>query len=152
MSLAQIWDYTSSPSPASSQLVAATTTSNVSLGVAHGTPLDSAATAETRPALGIVERLRLLGDETRWHIIQLLAAESRLNVTELCQRLQHSQPAVSHHLMLLRNAGLLEMHRHGKHNYYSLVRQACVEVVRELGTWLAAAPGPTAPENSAVAH
>lgn len=148
MSLAQIWDYTSSPCPTSSQLVAATATCEASLQ----SPLEPAATGETRPALGIVERLRLLGDETRWHIIQLLAAESRLNVTELCQRLRHSQPAVSHHLMLLRNAGLLEMHRHGKHNYYSLVHQACVEVVRELGTWLVAARGHTPPENTAVAN
>ncbi|MFO0818756.1 MAG: metalloregulator ArsR/SmtB family transcription factor [Pirellulales bacterium] len=147
MSLAQIWDYSTPPTTPSSQLAAPTTTCEL----APHAPLASATTTEIRPALGIVERLRLLGDETRWHIIQLLAAESRLNVTELCQRLRHSQPAVSHHLMLLRNAGLLEMRRHGKHNYYSLVHHACGEVVRELGTWLTTSTTTTTPGNSAVA-
>jgi ArsR family transcriptional regulator, arsenate/arsenite/antimonite-responsive transcriptional repressor len=44
-------------------------------------------------------------------------------VTALCDRLAQSQPAVSHHLALLRVAGLIKARRDGKHNYYS-VRQS----------------------------
>ena len=36
-----------------------------------------------------------------------------------------SQPAVSHHLALLRVAGLIECRRDGKHNFYHLVPKRC---------------------------
>ena len=39
----------------------------------------------------------------------------------LCHLLSQSQPAVSHHLALLRGAGLIEMRRDGKHNFYRIV-------------------------------
>jgi ArsR family transcriptional regulator, arsenate/arsenite/antimonite-responsive transcriptional repressor len=41
-------------------------------------------------------------------------------VRALCDLLGDSQPAVSHHLALLRVAGLIERRREGKHNYYGL--------------------------------
>jgi DNA-binding transcriptional ArsR family regulator len=34
--------------------------------------------------------------------------------------LEESQPAVSHHLALMLEAGLIDRRREGKHNYYSL--------------------------------
>ena len=71
---------------------------------------------------------KLLSDETRLHILFYLTRESELNVTELCGRLSQSQPAVSHHLALMRVAGIIEPRRVGKHNYYSV----CKHHVREL--------------------
>jgi ArsR family transcriptional regulator len=41
----------------------------------------------------------------------------------LCNLLGQSQPAVSHHLALLRVAGLIEPRRAGKHNYYRILPQ-----------------------------
>ena len=41
-------------------------------------------------------------------------------MTDLCNRLGQSQPAVSHHLALLRVSGLIESRREGKHNFYSV--------------------------------
>jgi ArsR family transcriptional regulator len=43
-----------------------------------------------------------------------------MHVTDLCNRLGQSQPAVSHHLALLRVSGLIESRREGKHNFYSV--------------------------------
>ena len=71
----------------------------------------------------LVQVCKLLSDETRLRILVYLAREDELHVTALCDRLGQSQPAVSHHLALLRVAGLIKARRDGKHNYYS-VRQS----------------------------
>lgn len=71
----------------------------------------------------LVQVFKLLSDETRLRILLYLAREGELHVTALCQKLDQSQPAVSHHLALLRVSGLIEARRDGKHNYYS-VRQS----------------------------
>ena len=68
----------------------------------------------------IVQLFKLLADETRVQILYFLTQRHELNVGSLCELLQQSQPAVSHHLALLRLAGLIEMRREGKHNYYRL--------------------------------
>jgi len=71
----------------------------------------------------LVQVFKLLSDETRLRILVYLARDAELHVTALCDRLGQSQPAVSHHLALLRVAGLIKARRDGKHNYYS-VRQS----------------------------
>ena len=71
----------------------------------------------------LVQVFKLLSDETRLRILVYLTREGELHVTALCDRLGQSQPAVSHHLALLRVAGLIKARRDGKHNYYS-VRQS----------------------------
>lgn len=68
-----------------------------------------------------VEFLRLLADETRLRIVYMLKQCGELNVQTMCRALRLTQPAVSHHLALLRMAGLVSLRRAGKHNYYSLV-------------------------------
>ncbi|WP_165226380.1 ArsR/SmtB family transcription factor [Aquisphaera insulae] len=70
----------------------------------------------------LAQVFKLLSDETRLRILFYLAlSENReLHVTDLCNRLGQSQPAVSHHLALLRVSGLIESRREGKHNYYSV--------------------------------
>jgi len=62
----------------------------------------------------------LLSDETRLRILTYLMQNNELNVTELCNRLGQTQPAVSHHLALLRVSGLVEPRRSGKNNFYSV--------------------------------
>ena len=68
----------------------------------------------------IVQVFKLLSDETRLRVLMYLIREGELHVTALCDKLGQSQPAVSHHLALLRVAGLIEARRDGKHNYYSI--------------------------------
>jgi ArsR family transcriptional regulator len=68
----------------------------------------------------LVQVFKLLSDETRLRVLMYLAREGELHVTALCDKLGQSQPAVSHHLALLRVAGLIEARRDGKHNFYSV--------------------------------
>jgi ArsR family transcriptional regulator len=80
----------------------------------------STTTASDRAVRDLVQVARLLSDETRLRILFYLAQNHELHVSDLCDRLGLSQPAVSHHLALLRVSGLIEARREGKHNFYSL--------------------------------
>ncbi len=67
-----------------------------------------------------VAMFSLTTDETRIAILFNLANGS-LNVGEICSSISNpSQPAVSHHLSLLRAGDVVETNRNGKFNYYSL--------------------------------
>ncbi len=54
---------------------------------------------------------KLLSDETRLRILCYLTQCDELHVRALCELLHESQPAVSHHLALLRMAGLIGRRR-----------------------------------------
>jgi ArsR family transcriptional regulator len=92
----------------------------------------------TNVTKNLVEVFKLLADETRLQILFLLQQEPELHVRALCHLLKQSQPAVSHHLALLRLAGLIEMRRNGKHNFYRLVPQRFEEAA---GMVFASTPG-----------
>ena len=83
----------------------------------------SASAAGARPTAEIrrvAELLKQVSDPTRLQVLMLLNDKER-NVTELCADLgTQSQPAVSHHLALLRHGRLIEPRRSGKHNFYAL--------------------------------
>jgi ArsR family transcriptional regulator len=71
----------------------------------------------------LVSIFKLLSDETRLRILFYLTQREELHVRALCSLLGQSQPAVSHHLALLRVAGLIEPRRSGKHNFYRILPQ-----------------------------
>lgn len=62
---------------------------------------------------------KALSDETRVRVMKLLE-ERELCVCELMQVLEMSQPRISRHLGVLKNAGLVNDRREGKWVYYSL--------------------------------
>ena len=62
---------------------------------------------------------KLGGDPTRFRIVVLLADGPR-NVSDLCDSMEQTQPAISHHLALLRVSGFIASRRDGKHNVYEL--------------------------------
>lgn len=59
-----------------------------------------------------------MGDTTRQSIILLLAQHEHLSVKELTTYTALSRPAISHHLKILREAGLIEEKRDGVKRYY----------------------------------
>lgn len=67
----------------------------------------------------IAEFYKALGDEVRLKILHMLS-EQEMCVCEIIDKLDMSQPAVSHHLKILRQAGLVKDSREGKWIYYSL--------------------------------
>lgn len=80
----------------------------------------------------LVQVFKLLSDETRLRVLLYLVRAGELHVTALCDKLGQSQPAVSHHLALLRVAGLIEARRDGKHNYYSVRKSHFHRIMEEL--------------------
>jgi len=78
----------------------------------------------------LVKRFKLLSDETRLRILFYLANTDELHVRALCDLLSQSQPAVSHHLAMLRTAGVVEPRREGKHNFYRLLPGSFDQLLR----------------------
>jgi ArsR family transcriptional regulator len=80
--------------------------------------------AKLKVADRTIERLseifKLLADKSRLKILLALAQDGELHVSALCDFLEQSQPAVSHHLTLLRMRNLVGFRREGKHNFYRL--------------------------------
>ena len=83
------------------------------------------ATLNEAKAREMVRLFTLLADETRLQIIYYLMQQNEMNVRTFCRLLRQSQPAVSHHLALLRAAGVIDCRRDGKHNFYRLILTRC---------------------------
>lgn len=65
--------------------------------------------------------LTAIGDETRQHIIlemMKMGQCSGVRVGEITQKTNLSRPAVSHHLQIMKDAGLIKMRKEGTRNYY----------------------------------
>lgn len=62
----------------------------------------------------------LLSDPTRLHLLTTLRDAGELSVTEICRALGMGQPAVSHHLALMKTAGVILCRRDGKFVRYWL--------------------------------
>lgn len=99
---------------------------------AHQASKATATAKKTAEVRRVADLLKQVSDPTRLQVLLLLNEQER-NVTELCEELgAQSQPAVSHHLALLRHGRLIEPRRSGKHNYYALT-DAGRELARVVG-------------------
>lgn len=75
---------------------------------------------------GYQKILSAIGDEARQHIIIRMLASNHsgevrcggMRVGEIAALSSLSRPAISHHLQILKDAGLLKMRREGTRNYY----------------------------------
>ena len=89
--------------------------------------------------MGIDDVFAVIAEGTRRHILKSLRDGDKA-VGELVVELQVSQPTVSKHLKVLREAGLVTMRAQGQKRFYSL-ETAPLSVVRN---WLAEIDGPDA--------
>jgi ArsR family transcriptional regulator len=80
-------------------------------------------------ATDLAGRFRALADPTRVAIVNRLSGADELCVCDLTATFELSQPTISHHLKILREAGLVEASRRGTWAYYRLVPGA-VEALR----------------------
>lgn len=67
-----------------------------------------------------IEICKAFGDDTRMQIMQLLNASEQLCVCELTAALDLSQPKISRHLTILKNAGLVDCERKGQWMFYKV--------------------------------
>ena len=72
----------------------------------------------------LAARFKALADPTRVAIVNRLAATDESCVCDLTATFELSQPTISHHLRLLREAGLVETERWGTWSFYRLVPEA----------------------------
>jgi ArsR family transcriptional regulator, arsenate/arsenite/antimonite-responsive transcriptional repressor len=81
----------------------------------------------------LAARFRALADPTRVAIVNRLAGAGEVCVCVLVRELDLSQPTISHHLRILREAGLVEPQRRGTWAFYRLVPEAVEELAFALG-------------------
>jgi ArsR family transcriptional regulator len=76
---------------------------------------------EPEAAEALAACFKALADPTRVAIVNRLAGTDEVCVCDLVEEFELSQPTISHHLRLLRQAGLVEAERRGTWAYYRLV-------------------------------
>ncbi len=81
----------------------------------------------------LAARFKALADPTRVAIVNRLAAADECCVCDLNAAFDLSQPTISHHLRVLRDAGLVESSRRGTWAYYRLVPEAVQALRQTLG-------------------
>ena len=71
-----------------------------------------------------VDFCKAMGDETRQRILEVLLTKGELCVGDLVDTFNLSQPTISHHLTLLKNAKLVTSRREGKQVFYAIDRES----------------------------
>lgn len=83
--------------------------------------------AETMTPAGPLAVLAALGEEKRLRILEVLRGGEHC-VCDLMEHLDAGQSLLSHHLRVLREAGLVADRKEGRWSYYRLVPEALAEV------------------------
>lgn len=81
------------------------------------------AESEIAPADAVVlaEAFKALGDPVRLRLLSLIGQAGEVCACDLVEPAGKSQPTVSHHLKVLRDAGLVRTTKQGVNIWYSLV-------------------------------
>jgi ArsR family transcriptional regulator, arsenate/arsenite/antimonite-responsive transcriptional repressor len=88
---------------------------------------------ERRQAERIAEVAKALGDPIRLQLVDVLRKHAgKVCVCELTPLFDVGQPTVSHHLKVLRDAGIVDSERRGLWAYYYVVPDS----MKELSKWL----------------
>ncbi len=98
-------------------------------------------TVDVRVAAPLTEALKALAEPNRWRIVELLSCEE-LCVYHLADELELAQPLVSHHLKVLRDAGLVESEKHQQWTYYRLRREVLEALTAQLASITSCCPAP----------
>jgi ArsR family transcriptional regulator, arsenate/arsenite/antimonite-responsive transcriptional repressor len=81
----------------------------------------------------IVIFAKAMADDTRQKIMQICCCQ-QMSVNDIVSQTGVTQPTVSHHLKILRDAGLVKVERRGKEIYYSLNQESmadsCCQIVK----------------------
>src|SRR5690242_21440165 len=92
---------------------------NSSVACCAGPATTDASTLAPAQTGALAERLKALADPTRLRMLDLLAQQSApLCVCEINEHFAQRQPTISHHLRILREAGLIDCEKRGVWAYY----------------------------------
>ena len=87
-----------------------------------------------RSAQALADRFKALADPARVSIVNRIAGEGEVCTCQLTSPLRLSQPTVSHHLRILKEAGLIEVaRRRGTWTFYRLVPEAMEQLAFAIG-------------------
>jgi DNA-binding transcriptional ArsR family regulator len=75
-----------------------------------------------------MDKFYALAEPTRRKIIELLASRGALSATEICEQFTISPQAISQHLKVLREAGLVQVEKRAQQRIYRINPQAMVEL------------------------
>lgn len=94
-------------------------------------------------AAGLAQVFRALGDPVRLRLVSLIGAHQggEACVCELTDAFELTQPTISHHLRILREAGIIVCERRGRWVYYRLVPSALERLAAVLAGPSASLPG-----------
>lgn len=73
--------------------------------------------------------LKAVAHPLRIRIIQMLNENNELNVSTIYKNLNAEQSLISHHLINMRDKGILDIRRSGKNIFYFLVDTAVAEII-----------------------
>lgn len=108
----------------------------MSVSTVEGRRADGATTAE------LADTLKALSHPARVQIVELIHERGgEICVCEFAGRLDLSQPTISHHLKILREAGLIASRQEGTWVYHTVRRDAVAALVKRLGAWASAPEG-----------
>lgn len=79
-----------------------------------------------------------LGDEHRQRILLTFAPGERLNVGQIAEVSTLSRSAVSHHLKILREAGVLESRKEGKEVFFWISKEFLLETLANVNDYIKA--------------
>ncbi|MGY0005918.1 ArsR/SmtB family transcription factor [Micromonospora sp. I033] len=97
-------------------------------------PLDAAQAGVVAPMF------KALGDPVRLRLMSMIASVPEICVCDLTPAFDLSGPTISHHLKVLREAGLVDAERRGTWVWYRVKPEA----FRQLGALLEISPAPAA--------
>lgn len=80
----------------------------------------------------LMRMLQAVGDPVRMELVFLVGSRGPMNVTDIAAEFELSRPAISHHLKVLKDAGVLISEKRGKEVYYRLNRRRAVDTLRSL--------------------
>lgn len=88
------------------------------------------------PWLAVAQVFTALGDEQRQRILLTFEPGERLNVSQLVEVSALSRPAVSHHLKILRAAGVLESEKVGKEVYFWINKDYLLSTLNTVSSYI----------------
>lgn len=74
--------------------------------------------------LEFLEKLKVINDNTRLTIIKLLAQNGTMCACKILEELNITQGTLSHHMRVLKEAGIVTCKKDGKWCHYTLVRES----------------------------